>query len=186
MTLSSIRHSVLTMSKTRRMALVPEETLAALTAKKRATQSPYLRSLINMNLQMQAIFEVPNIPLSRKLALHERFADRYRSMLKQYKLQVPYVRVLKSAKKKKRTPPAPATPVLPAAPPALPVAEDEDEEDEVDEPVLPPTPSTISKPPFKRCRTIVSPIFKKPVTRSRYKRAIGQNERSLPKNCIRY
>ena len=83
-----------TMSKTRRMALVPEETLAALAAEKRATQSPYIRSLANMDFEMQAIFQDPNIPLSRKLVLYERVADRYRNILKQYKSQVPYVRVL--------------------------------------------------------------------------------------------
>ena len=186
-----------TMSKTRRMALVPEETLATLAAEKRATQSPYIRSLANMDLEMQAIFEFqdPNIPLSRKLVLYERVADRYRNILKQYKSQVPYVRVLKPAKKKKprpQVPPAvavtPPAAVAVAPRPAIPEEEGEDEEDEIDESVLPPSPSTIGRPPVKRRR--VPSITRKPMTRSRLAKTVKQKGRGLGRamatNWIRY
>ena len=185
-----------TISKTRRMALVPEETLATLAAEKRATQSPYIRSLANMDLEMQAIFQDPNIPLSRKLVLYERVADRYRNILKQYKSQVPYVRVLKLAKKKRprpQVPPAVAVtppPAVAVAPrPAIPEEEEEDEEDEIDETVLPPSPPTIGRPPAKRRR--VPSITRKPMTRSRLaKKTVKQKGRGLGRgittNWIRY
>ena len=184
-----------TMSKTRRMALVPEETLATLAAEKRATQSPYIRSLANMDLEMQAIFQDPNIPLSRKRVLYERVADRYRNILKQYKSQVPYVRVLKPAKKKRprpQVPPAVAVtppPAVAVAPrPAIAEEEEEDEEDEIDETVLPPSPPTIGRPPRKRRR--VPSITRKPMTRSRLAKTVKQKGRGLGRsiatNWIRY
>ena len=177
-----------TMSKTRRMALVPEETLATLAAEKRATQSPYIRSLTNMDLEMQAIFQDPNIPLSRKLVLYEWVADRHRNILKQYKSQVPYVRVLKPARKKKPRPQAPPA-VAVTPPPAIP-EEGEDEEDEIDESVLPPSPPTIVRPPLKRRRITVPTIARKPMTRSRLAKTVKQKGRGLGRgiatNWIRY
>ena len=149
--------------------------------------SPLVKSLANMDQEIKAILQDNAMPPDRKIQLYDSIMNRYRNILNQYRVKIPYVRFLKRPKRKKRKRvkrPAFATPIGTAVL-QTPVPAKEEEEEEA--PLILPTPpaetplqlpsppeATPFKPPYhgkekKRKRLLPSPVM----TRSKQKQQKG-------------
>ena len=128
------------------MALVPEEDIF-IAEKRKINTSPLVKSLANMDQEIKAILEDNAMPPERKIQLYDCIMNHYRNILNQYRAKIPYVRVLKTPKRKERKRvkrPAFATPIATAVfPTPVPVEEEEEEEEEA--PLLLPTPPAEQK-----------------------------------------
>ena len=108
---------------------------------RKVNTSPLVKSLANMDQEIKAILEDTAMPPDRKIQLYDSIMNRYRSILNHYRTKIPYMRVLKTPKRKKRKRvkrPAFATPIGIAVL-STPVPVEEEEKDE-EAPLLLPLP----------------------------------------------